>query len=108
MLISWIQVWDMARGHKEQDLRLWVAWFKAHTSATEKAQMTQQNKQLAMTNNKVDELAKGSATLDGAEFAKQVATGAVKVRKRMYASIKYAATFHCEVSWSTWKRSLKR
>ena len=57
----WIQVWD-----KEQELRLGVAWVKAHTSAKEKAQLTQQKKQFAMANDEADELANGGATLDGA------------------------------------------
>ena len=79
----WIQVWDKVNGHREQDLRLGVAWEKAHTSAKEKAQMTQESKQTAMAHEKADELAEGGATLDGAEFSEQVATGADKVRKRI-------------------------
>ena len=32
-----------------------------------------------------------------AEFAEQVAKGADKIQKQIFAAIKYAATFHCEV-----------
>ena len=51
--------------HEEQDIRLRVAWVKMHTRANEKAQMTHQNKQIAVTNGKTDELAGGGALLDG-------------------------------------------
>ena len=59
--------------------------------------MMQPNKQLAMANDKADELDEGGATLDGAEFAEHVARGLDKVRKHIYAAIQYLAFFHCEV-----------
>ena len=69
-------------GHEEQDFRLGVAWVKADTSANVKVRMTWQKKQIATAE---------------AEFAEQVAKGADKVRKQMYAAIECAATFRCAV-----------
>ena len=69
----WIQVWDKVDEHKEQDLGFRVVWVKAHTSAKEKAKMTQQNGQIAVANDEANELAKGGATLDVSEKLEHVA-----------------------------------
>ena len=93
--------------HKEQDFRLRVVWAKAHTSAKE---MTQQKRQIAMTNDEATELAQGGATLDGAEFWRSTWR-----RER----IKFASTYMRPLSmwrpfivkWrilKTWKKSQEK
>ena len=63
----WIQDWDKVNAHKAQD-RLPAAWVKPHTSAMKKAQMTQQQRQVATADDQADELVQGGA-LDGTEVA---------------------------------------
>ena len=58
----WMRVWEKVNGHQEQGFRLRLAWVKDHTTAKEKAQMTQQNKQTALANDEADELAKDGAS----------------------------------------------
>ena len=41
-----------------------MAWVKAHSTAKETAQMTQQNERIALASDKADELAKGGASHD--------------------------------------------
>ena len=48
---------------------------------------------VAWVNENVDELAKTGAAEYGAEMAEQVAKGALNTRKKVYAAIRYAATF---------------
>ena len=82
----WIQDWEKVNAHKEQ-VRLTVAWVKAHTSGMKKAQTAQQKRQIATANDQAAELVQSGAALDGAEFAEQVSKEADKA----------AATFHCDV-----------
>ena len=92
------EMYSGSRGaHKEQDFRLRVAWVRAHISAKSKAQMMQRNVQIAVAIDKADELAKGGATMDGAEFVEHAAKGADKVHKHLCAAVKHAPTFHGEV-----------
>ena len=53
----WIQVRDKVNAHHEQNLRHRVAWVRPHTTAREKAHMRQKNEQMAMVNDKADDLA---------------------------------------------------
>ena len=88
----WIQVWVKVNVHKEQDLGFRIVRVKAHNSAKEKAKMTQQDGQIAMANDKADELAKGGATLD--VRGKGSGSGS---QANIFAANKFAATIHCEV-----------
>ena len=45
----------------------------------------------------MNELTKTGAAEDGAEMAEQVAKGALNTRKKVYAAIRHAATFHDDV-----------
>ena len=51
-----LRVWEWVNEHKEEDFRVGAAWVQAHTSAKEKAQMTLQNRQVAVANDKANEI----------------------------------------------------
>ena len=72
-----------------------VVWTKAHTTLEEKANMTQRTDK--WVNEKVDELANIGTNKVGAEVAERIAKDALHTRKKVYAGIRYAATFHDEV-----------
>ena len=46
--IVWIRVWDKINEHTDQGLGLQVAWVEAHTTDKDKAQMTRENRQIAL------------------------------------------------------------
>ena len=69
-----------------------MVWVKTHTTAKEKDSMEPQERQITLPYD-----ARSGALFDAAEFAEQVAKDALNVRKHMYAAIKCATLFHCEV-----------
>ena len=94
----WIQDWDKVNAHEEQD-RLTVAWVKPHTSAMKKAQMTQQEWQIATADDQADELFQGGAALDGTEVAEQVSKEADNKAQHMPQESKPRLFI---VKWKIW------
>ena len=69
-----------------------------HTKAREKEKMTPRKRQIAIANDKANELAKcGVFFLYGAHFAEQAAEDAYEVRQHIYAALKHAASFDVQV-----------
>ena len=76
------QVWNQRAGRE--------AWGRTPHGEKKKQRMSQ-NRQLAVTKDKAEELAEGGATKDGADCAEHVAKGANNVHKQLYAAIHCAA-----------------
>lgn len=53
----WMGIWWKVNEHNGQGLRVKVVWITARTTAKEKAQMTQQNNQIAVCNGTAEEIA---------------------------------------------------
>ena len=75
-----------------------MVWIKAHTYYKEQERLSHVKQQVALANGKADELAKGGASKDVAEFAEVVATNTAEVIKKIHAPIRYAVVFHREIS----------
>ena len=71
-----------------------MVWTKTRTTLEEKAKMTTENRQVAWTNEKTDELDQTWALQDDAEGAERIAVEALDTRKKLHAAIRCAATFH--------------
>ena len=78
-------------GHK--DAGLWMSGPKQHTTLEEKAKMTPENRQVAWSNEKADELPKTEAIQDGAAVAERVGKEAMDMRTMVHAGTRTAATF---------------
>ena len=59
--------------------------------------MIPENRQVAWATEKADEFVKTGTIQDGAEVAERIAENALGTRKKVYAAIRYVATFHDEV-----------
>ena len=94
---SWVLVWSQIDECIEEGSDKSVMWTEAHTTLEEKAKMSLEDRQVAWANEKADELPKTGALKDGAEVAERTAKHALDTRKKVYAAIRYAATFHDEI-----------
>ena len=70
-----------------------MVWTEGTYNASGEAKMIPENRQVAWATEKADELVKTGTIQDGAEVAERIAENALGTRKKVYAAIRYVATF---------------
>ena len=91
----WVPVWSKVGECIEEGFFKTFEWYglRCIPRNRRRPKCLLENRQVAWVNEKADELAKTGAIQDDAEVAQRIAKEAFDTRNKVYAAVRYAATF---------------